>query len=176
MRETEEKKKKKNRKKAKARKTKAKTSTESNGTRRTEFRQLPQQPRPQPPTTLNNIRRPSYQDIRSFLSGATVAVTATHLTQTATEETIAPTDTLISRCRAIRNRLQPPRSQVTQDHFLTGAPVAVTTTPAPPTATEETITPTDNPITRCSAALPPSHPPLAHMTHHTHISLTPHDH
>ena len=93
--------------------TTANTTTDRIRPRRTEFRQRPQQPRPQPSTTLTNIRRPRYQDFRNLLSGATVAVIITHATQTATEETIAPTDNLISRCRALCNRLQPPRSQVT---------------------------------------------------------------
>jgi hypothetical protein len=94
--------------------TTATTTTDRIGPRRTDFRQRPQQTRKQPATTSTNIRRPRYQDIRNFLSGATVAVTTTHATQTATEESIAPTDNLLSRCRALRNRLQPPLSQVTQ--------------------------------------------------------------
>jgi hypothetical protein len=95
--------------------TPANTTTDRIGPQRTEVRQRPQQPRTQPAATLTNIRRPRYQDIHNFLSRATAAVTTTHATQPATEETIAPTDNLISRCRANRNRLQPPRSQATQD-------------------------------------------------------------
>ncbi len=95
--------------------TTATTTTDRIGPQRTDFRQRPRQPRIQPATTSTNIRRSRYQDIPNFLSGATVAVITTHATQTATEETIAPTENLISRCRAIRNRLLPPRSQATQD-------------------------------------------------------------
>jgi hypothetical protein len=91
------------------------TATGRLGPRRTEVRQRPQQPRTQPSQSLKNIRRPRYQDIRNFLPRGTAAVTTAHATQSATEETIAPTNNLISRCRAIRNRLQPPRSQATQD-------------------------------------------------------------
>jgi hypothetical protein len=89
------------------------TATGRIGPRRTEVQ--PQQPRSQPAPALTNIRRPRYQDIRNFLPRATTVVTTAHATQTANEETIAPTNNLISRCRAIRNRLQPPRSQATQD-------------------------------------------------------------
>jgi hypothetical protein len=95
--------------------TTATTITDRIGPRQTDFRQPPQQTRNQPATTSTNIRRPRYQDICNFLSGTTVAVITTHATQTATEQTIASTDNLLSRCRALRNRLQPPRSQVTQD-------------------------------------------------------------
>jgi hypothetical protein len=91
------------------------TATGRIGPRRTEVRQRPQYPITEPATSFTKIRRPRYQDIRNFLSRATDAVTTAHATQTATEETIAPTNNLISRCRAIRNRLQPPRSQATQD-------------------------------------------------------------
>jgi hypothetical protein len=91
------------------------TATGRIGPRRTEVRQRPQQPRTQPAPSLTNIRRPRYQDIRNFLSKATAAVTTTDAMQNAMEETIAPTNNLISRCRAIRNRLQPPQSQATQD-------------------------------------------------------------
>ncbi len=93
------------------------TTTDRIGLLGTEFqRQLQQhqQPRIHAATTSNNSRRPRYQDIRNFLSGAIGAVT-TRATQTTTEETTASSENLISRCRAIRNRLQPPRSQVTQD-------------------------------------------------------------
>jgi hypothetical protein len=85
------------------------------GSRRTEVRQRPQQLRAQPASSLTNIRRPRYQDIRNFLPRATAAVTTVHATQSATEETIAPTNNLISRYRAIRNRLQTRISQATQD-------------------------------------------------------------
>ena len=93
----------------------ATTTTDRIGPRRTDIRQRPQQPKIQPAMISTNIRRSRYQDIRNFLSGATVAVTTTHATQTATEETIAPTDNIFSRFRAFRNRLESPRSQVTQD-------------------------------------------------------------
>jgi hypothetical protein len=91
------------------------TTTGRIGPRRTEVRQRPQRPRTQPAPAFTNIRRPRYQDIRNFLPRATAVLTTAHATQTATEETIAPTNILISHCRAIRNRLQPPRSQATQD-------------------------------------------------------------
>jgi hypothetical protein len=95
--------------------TTAANTTDRIGPRRTDFRQRPQQPRIQPATTLTNIRRSIYQDIRNFLFGTTVAVPTTHVAQTATDETIAPIDNIFSRLRALRNRLEPPRSQVTQD-------------------------------------------------------------
>jgi hypothetical protein len=97
----------------------------------------------------------------------TVAVTTTHATQTATEVTIAPAGTLIARCHALRNRLQTPRSQATQDNFLSGATVAVTTTHATQTATEETIAPTDNLISRCRALRNRLQPPRSHVTQDT---------
>jgi hypothetical protein len=118
------------------------TTTDRIGLRRTELRQRPQQPRDQLATTLTNICRPRYQDIRNFLTGATGAVTTTHATQTSTEETIAPTDTLVPRCRAIRNRLQPPQQ----------------------TATEETIAPTVNLISRCRAIRNRLQPPRSQVT------------
>jgi hypothetical protein len=95
--------------------TTATTTTDRIGPQRTDFRQRPRQPRIQPATTSTNIRRSRYQDIPNFLSGATVAVTTTHAAQTATEETIAPTDNIFSRFCTLRNRLESPRSQVTQD-------------------------------------------------------------
>jgi hypothetical protein len=59
------------------------TTTDRIGPRRTYFRQRPQQTRNQPATNSTNIRRPRYQYIRYFLSGAAVAVTITQATQTA---------------------------------------------------------------------------------------------
>jgi hypothetical protein len=85
------------------------------GPQRNEVRQRPQQTRTQPAPAFTKLRRPGYQDIRSFLHRATAAVTTAHATRTATEETIAPTNNLIARGRAIRNRFQTPRSQATQD-------------------------------------------------------------
>jgi hypothetical protein len=58
-------------------------------------------------------RRSRHHDIRNYLSGATVAVTTTQAMQAATEEPITPKDNIFSRCRALRNRLQPSRTQVT---------------------------------------------------------------
>jgi hypothetical protein len=91
------------------------TATGRIGPQRNEVRQRPQQTRTQPAPALTKFRRPGYQDIRNFLPRATAAVTTAHASQTATEETIAPTNNLIARNRAIRNRLQTPRSQATQD-------------------------------------------------------------
>ena len=91
------------------------TDTGRIGPQRNEGRQRPQQTRTPPAPALTKFRRPGYQDIRNFLHRAPAAVTTAHATQTATEETIAPTNNLIARCRAIRNRLQTPRSQATQD-------------------------------------------------------------
>jgi hypothetical protein len=62
------------------------TTTDGTGHRCIEVRQRPQQPRTQPATTLTFIRRSRYQDIRNFLSGTTVAVATTHVTQTAMKE------------------------------------------------------------------------------------------
>jgi hypothetical protein len=86
------------------------TATGRIGSQRITIRQRPQQTRTQPATTLSNSRRPRYRDIRNFLSDATAAGTIMHETQTATKETTTTTDNIISRCRAIRNRIQPPRS------------------------------------------------------------------
>jgi hypothetical protein len=58
--------------------TTATTTTDRIGPRRTGFRQRPQQTRIQPATTSTNIRRSRYQDIRNFVSGATLAVATTH--------------------------------------------------------------------------------------------------
>jgi hypothetical protein len=93
----------------------ATTTTDRIGPRRTDFRHGPQQTRNQPATTSTNIRRSRYHDIRNYLSGDIVAVTTKHAMQSATEEPITPTDYIFSRCRDLRNRLQPPRTQVTQD-------------------------------------------------------------
>jgi hypothetical protein len=102
------------------------------GSRRITIRQRPQQTRTQPATTLSNWRRPRYRDIRNFLYRATASGTTMHETQTATEEMIAPTNYLISRCRAIRNRIQPPRSRAIQTprknrpiHSTTSSPECV---------------------------------------------------
>jgi uncharacterized protein (DUF849 family) len=95
--------------------TTATTTTDRIGPRRTDFRQRPQHTRNKPATTSTNFRRSRYQDIRNYLSGATVAVTVTYATQAATEETITSTDNVLSRCRALRNRLQPPLIQGTED-------------------------------------------------------------
>jgi hypothetical protein len=91
------------------------TATGRIGPQRNEVRQRPQQTRTQPAPALTKFCRPGYQDIRNFLPRFAAAATTTHETQTATEETIAHTNNLIARCRAIRNRLQTPRSQATQD-------------------------------------------------------------
>jgi hypothetical protein len=63
---------------------------------------------------LTSIRRSRDQDIRNYLSAITAAVTTTHVMQAATEEPTTPTDNIISRFRALRNRLQPPRTHVPQ--------------------------------------------------------------
>jgi hypothetical protein len=90
------------------------TATGRIGTRRTEVRQRPQQPRTQLATSLNNIRRPRYQDIRNFLSRATTAGTTVLETQPATTAPTTTTANIISRCRALRNRMQPSRAQAAQ--------------------------------------------------------------
>jgi hypothetical protein len=81
------------------------TATGRIGPQRNEVRQRPQQTRTQPAPALTKFRSPGYQNIRNFLPRATAAVTTAHATQTVTDETIAPTNNLIARCRAIRNRL-----------------------------------------------------------------------
>jgi hypothetical protein len=70
---------------------------------------IPRLTRNQPATTSTNIRRSRHYDIRTYFSATTAAVTTTHAMQVTT-----PTDNIISRFRALRNRLQPPRIQVTQ--------------------------------------------------------------
>jgi hypothetical protein len=125
------------------------TATGRIGPRRTEVRQRPQQTRTQPAPALTMIRRPGYQDIRNFLPRATAAVTTAHATQTATEETIAPTNNLISRCRAIRNRLQTPRPQPTQD------------------TAEEPTNPLENAISRMRALRARFHTPRTQETQAT---------
>jgi hypothetical protein len=92
------------------------TNIDRIGPRRTDFRQRYQQTRNQPATISTNIRRSRHHDICNYLSGATAAVTTKHSMQNNTEEPITPTDNIFSGCRAraLLNRIQPPRAQVTQ--------------------------------------------------------------
>jgi hypothetical protein len=123
--------------------------THLTSTQRNEVRQRPQQTRTQTAPASTKFRRPGYQDVRNFLYGATAVVTTAHATQTATEEAIAPTNKLIARCRAIRNRLQTPGSQAIQD------------------TAEEPTNPLENAISRMRALRARFHTPRTQETQAT---------